>query len=60
MLVWRGAALGLGLGFIVGFYRANYWETVLAGLIGGAVVGVAYNWVVIVSSLVLRARGEEP
>jgi hypothetical protein len=41
--VWGGATLGLILGLIAGFFRENYWQTVLSGIVIGAVFGLAVN-----------------
>ena len=58
--IWVGATLGLLIGLLVGFFRANYWRTVLYSIGFGAALGVAANWLGLVGSMLLwidrRAR----
>jgi len=37
--VWGGATLGLLAGLVAGFFRPNYWATVLLSVAIGAIVG---------------------
>jgi len=38
--IWGGATGGLLIGFVVGFFRENYWQTVLYVVMIGAALGV--------------------
>jgi hypothetical protein len=41
--IWGGATLGLFVGLIVGFFRENYWQTVLYAVMIGAALGVGLS-----------------
>ena len=41
--IWGGATVGLLVGLVVGFFRDNYWQTLLYGIGVGAAIGLAVN-----------------
>lgn len=48
--------MGLVVGIAAGFFRASYWETVLYGVLIGAVLGIGANALAWLGALFGRRR----
>lgn len=54
--IWGGATLGLFVGLIVGFFRENYWQTVLYAVGIGAALGLGSEVLARVGNFIIRRK----
>lgn len=54
--IWGGATLGLIVGLVAGFFRENYWQTVIYALAIGGALGLGSVVVALIGNAVLRRK----